>query len=119
VCGIAGVVTVLGDLAVFLRYMLDTSTAPARAGFGAEWTACSLIVQSGGLEPARGLFWLPAPGTADEQDVWVHYGFTGTGMWISPRLHRWAVLLTNELCCTRDRRPLTGVRSTFRQLAFS
>jgi CubicO group peptidase (beta-lactamase class C family) len=119
VCGIAGAFTVLDDLAVFLRYMLDTSTAPARAGFGAQWTARSLTVQTGGLEPARGLFWHPAPGTADEQDVWVHYGFTGTGMWISPQQHRWAVLLTNKLYYTRDRQPLTDVRNTFRQLVFS
>lgn len=36
VCGIAGVVTVLDDLARFLRYMLDASTAPVEAGFGAN-----------------------------------------------------------------------------------
>ncbi|MFD8003005.1 serine hydrolase domain-containing protein [Streptomyces mirabilis] len=119
VCGIAGAFTVLGDLIRFLRYMLDASVAPAPAGFGAEWTAYSLTVQTGGLEPARGLFWHPAPGTTDEQDVWVHYGFTGTGMWISPDQDRWAVLLTNKLYYTRDRQPLTDVRNTFRQLAFS
>ncbi|MGW4979218.1 serine hydrolase domain-containing protein [Streptomyces mirabilis] len=119
VCGIAGAFTVLGDLIRFLRYMLDASAAPAQAGFGAEWTASSLTVQTGGLEPARGLLWHPAPGTTDEQDVWVHYGFTGTGMWISPDQDRWAVLLTNKLYYTRDRQPLTDVRNTFRQLAFS
>ncbi|MFD8219240.1 serine hydrolase domain-containing protein [Streptomyces sp. NPDC059697] len=119
VCGIAGAFTVLDDLAVFLRYMLDASAAPAQAGFGAEWTAYSLTVQTDGLEPARGLFWHPAPGTTGEQDVWVHYGFTGTGMWISPDQDRWAALLTNKLYYTRDRQPLTDVRNTFRQLAFS
>ncbi|MFE5082869.1 serine hydrolase domain-containing protein [Streptomyces mirabilis] len=119
VCGIAGAFTVLGDLIRFLRYMLDVSAAPAQAGFGAEWTAYSLTVQTGGLEPARGLFWHPAPGTTGEKDVWVHYGFTGTGMWISPVQDRWAVLLTNKLYYTRDRQPLTDVRNTFRQLAFS
>ncbi|TXR99666.1 class A beta-lactamase-related serine hydrolase [Streptomyces sp. col6] len=119
VCGIAGVFTVLDDLAVFLRYMLDHTTAPAEAGFGAEWSAHSLTVQTGGLQPERGLFWHPAPGTTDEQDVWVHYGFTGTGMWISPTQDRWAVLLTNKLYYTRDRQPLTDVRNSFRQLAFA
>jgi CubicO group peptidase (beta-lactamase class C family) len=68
---------------------------------------------------ARGLFWHPASGTAEEQDVWVHYGFTGTGIWISPRLQRWAVLLTNKLYYTRDHQPLTDVRNSFRELAFS
>ncbi|MFK0154319.1 serine hydrolase domain-containing protein [Streptomyces sp. NPDC090493] len=119
VCGIAGVFTVLDDLAVFLRHMLDASAAPAQVGFGAEWIAYSLTVKTNGLEPARGLFWHPAPGTIDEQDVWVHYGFTGTSMWISPAQDQWAVLLTNKLYYTRDRQPLTDVRNGFRQLAFA
>ncbi|AJF67744.1 serine hydrolase domain-containing protein [Streptomyces vietnamensis] len=119
VCGIAGTFTVLDDLTAFLRYMLDPTTAPAEAGFGAEWTTHSLTVQTGGLQPERGLFWHPAPGTTDEQDVWVHYGFTGTGMWISPAQDRWAVLLTNKLYYTRDRQPLTDIRNTFRELAFT
>lgn len=49
----------------------------------------------------------------------MHYGFTGTGMWISLTGGRWAVLLTNKLYYTRDRGPLTEVRSTFRNRAFS
>ncbi|MFB6836996.1 serine hydrolase domain-containing protein [Streptomyces sp. NPDC056361] len=119
VCGIAGTFTVLDDLAIFLRYMLDLTMAPTRAGFGAEWTAHSLIVQTGDLQPKRGLFWHPAPGTTADQDVWVHYGFTGTGMWISPSQDRWAVLLTNKLYYTRDRQPLTDVRNAFCQEAFA
>ncbi|MCX4455753.1 beta-lactamase family protein [Streptomyces sp. NBC_01728] len=118
VCGIAGAFTALDDLAVFLRYMLDTAATPGRAGFGPAWTAESLTVQTGALEPARGLFWHPAPETRPTDDVWVHYGFTGTGMWISPRQRRWAVLLTNKLFYTRDRQPLTEVRNAFRALAF-
>ncbi|MFC4327624.1 serine hydrolase domain-containing protein [Streptomyces andamanensis] len=119
VCGIAGVFTVLDDLAVFLRYMLDTSTSLGRAGFGPDWTRQSLTVQTGTLKPVRGLFWHPAPGTHPAEDIWVHYGFTGTGMWISPHQGRWAVLLTNKLYYTRDRQPLTDVRNTFRALAFA
>jgi len=119
VCGIAGVFTVLDDLVRFLRYLLDPATTPAEAGFGPAWTARSLTVQTGGLQPARGLFWHPAPGTTDEQDIWVHYGFTGTGMWFSPTRDRWAVLLTNKLYYTRDRQPLTDIRNSFRGLAFA
>ena len=118
VCGIAGVFTVLDDLAALLRYMLDGSTSNTSAGFTSEWTACSLTIQTGGLQPARGLFWHPAPYTSVEEDVWVHYGFTGTGVWISPAKARWAVLLTNKLYYTRDRAPLTDVRNAFRALAF-
>ncbi|WKX72164.1 serine hydrolase [Streptomyces sp. XD-27] len=118
VCGIAGAFTVLDDLTVFLRYMLDTAAAPGRAGFGPAWTTESLTIQTGTLEPARGLFWHPAPGTAPADDVWVHYGFTGTGMWVCPRRRRWAVLLTNKLYYTRDRQPLTDLRNAFRELSF-
>lgn len=119
VCGIAGTFTVADDLATFLRYMLDTTTASGEAGFGGQWTAHSLRIHTGGLQPERGLFWHPAPGTTDEQDVWVHYGFTGTGMWISPEQDRWAVLLTNKIYYTRDRQPLTDIRNAFRELAFT
>ncbi|MCX5240472.1 beta-lactamase family protein [Streptomyces prunicolor] len=119
VCGIAGAFTVAADLTAFLRYMLDASTTPTEAGFGTEWTSHSLTIQTGGLQPERGLFWHPAPGTTHDQDVWVHYGFTGTGMWISPAKDRWAVLLTNKLYYTRDRQPLTDIRNCFRELAFA
>jgi CubicO group peptidase (beta-lactamase class C family) len=66
----------------------------------------------------RGLFWHPAPETESTHDVWAHYGFTGTGMWVSPRLGRWAVLLTNKLYYTRDQQALADVRNAFRKLAF-
>jgi CubicO group peptidase (beta-lactamase class C family) len=118
VCGIAGTFTVADDLTAFLRYMLDHTTAPAQAGFGAEWTAYSLTVHTGGLQPERGLFWHPAPCTSDDDDIWVHYGFTDTGMWISPAKDQWSVLLTNKLYYTRDRQPLTDIRNSFRELAF-
>ncbi|MFJ8044118.1 serine hydrolase domain-containing protein [Kitasatospora sp. NPDC096147] len=117
VAGIAGVFSVAEDLGLFLRHLLAPSARPT--GFGAAWTAESLRVWTGGLEPARGLFWYPAPGTGEAEDVWVHYGFTGTGMWVSPRLGRWAVLLTNKVYVTRDREPMTTVRNRFRELAFA
>ncbi|MER8186971.1 serine hydrolase domain-containing protein [Kitasatospora sp. NPDC094015] len=119
VCGIAGAFSTAGDLSRFLRYMLDPATAANTPGFGPGWTEESLTVQTGGLEPVRGLFWHPAPGTDPTDHVWVHYGFTGTGMWISPKLGTWAVLLTNKLYLTRDREPLTGIRNRFRKLVFS
>ncbi len=80
---------------------------------GAVWA-----VQTGALEPVRGLFWHPDLGNSLSDDIWGHYGFTGTGMWISPRRRRWAVLLTNKLYYTRDRQPLADVRNAFRGMAF-
>ncbi|NEB93259.1 serine hydrolase domain-containing protein [Streptomyces bauhiniae] len=109
VCGIAGTFTVVDDLAMFLHRLLDTPSA---------WTSESLTIQTGALEPTRGLFWHPAAGTTPTGGVWVHYGFTGTGMWISPQQQRWAVLLTNKLYYTRGRQPLTEIRNAFRRLSF-
>ncbi|MFI1184377.1 serine hydrolase domain-containing protein [Streptomyces sp. NPDC020799] len=118
VCGIAGAFSVLDDLTRFLRYMLDPATAPARPGFGPNWVEESLSVHTGTLEPVRGLFWHPAPGTDPADRTYVHYGFTGTGMWISPKQGTWAVLLTNKLYYTRDRQPLTDIRNEFRKTLF-
>ncbi|MEC3891823.1 serine hydrolase domain-containing protein [Nocardiopsis sp. LDBS1602] len=115
VCGIAGAFSTAPDVGRFLAHML----APEEGmGFGEKWVAESLRVQTGELEPRRGLFWHPAPGTDPEEDVWVHYGFTGTGAWICPRQERWAVLMTNKLYYTRDREPITELRGAFRQAAF-
>lgn len=116
VCGIAGVFSTAADLGNFATHLL----APANdTQFGAKWTSESLRIQTGDLEPARGLFWHPAPGTTPDDDVWVHYGFTGTGLWVSPKHDRWATLLTNKLYYTRDREPIAEVRNAFRTLAFS
>ncbi|NEC86210.1 serine hydrolase [Streptomyces sp. SID12501] len=120
VCGIAGAFSVLEDLATFLRYLLAPAQVSESPGFGAGWIKESLQIHTGELSPPRGLFWHPAPGTAPKtDDIWVHYGFTGMGVWISPGKNRWATLLTNKLYYTRDREPLTLVRNTFRSLAFT
>ncbi|MEU2871585.1 serine hydrolase domain-containing protein [Streptomyces olivoreticuli] len=119
VCGIAGTFSVLEDLTRFLRYMLDPTITPAQPGFGPNWVEDSLTVQTGALEPVRGLFWHLAPGTDPADRTYVHYGFTGTGMWLSPKNGTWAVLLTNKLHYTRDRQPITETRNRFRELAFS
>ncbi|MEV1177280.1 serine hydrolase domain-containing protein [Nonomuraea sp. NPDC049784] len=115
VCGIAGTFSTLGDLARFQRHLLAPGIA-GPAGFGAGWIAESLQVHTGVLTPPRGLFWHPADSTDDH--VYVHYGFTGTGMWISPKRERWAVLLTNKLYYSRERGPLMAIRNAFRVLAF-
>ncbi|MGC0416318.1 serine hydrolase domain-containing protein [Embleya sp. AB8] len=118
VCGIAGAFSVLDDLARFLRYLLDAASAGSGPGFGPAWVEESLTVHTGELEPARGLFWHPAPSTDPADGTYVHYGFTGTAMWISTKQNRWAILLTNKIYYTRDREPLTAVRNEFRKLVF-
>lgn len=118
VSGIAGAFSTLDDLTKLLRYLLDPATAATPAGFGPEWTRESLNVHTGDLEPARGLFWHPAPGTDPADQSWTHYGFTGTAIWLNPKQNRWAALLTNKLYYTRDREPLAHVRDQFREIVF-
>ncbi|MBB5787427.1 serine hydrolase domain-containing protein [Jiangella mangrovi] len=120
VCGSAGVFSDVGDLGRFLRYLLAPDQAPRRPGFGPAWVKESLKVQTGTLHPTRGLFWHPAPAPAgvDGSEVWAHFGFTGTAMWVSLRRRRWAVLLTNKLYYTRDSHPILDVRTSFARLAF-
>jgi CubicO group peptidase (beta-lactamase class C family) len=116
VCGISGAFSTADDLALFLRHMLNPDAD--QAAFGPGWIDQSLTVHTGGLEPARGLFWHPAPGADPAEDTWVHYGFTGTGAWLNRLQGRWALLLTNKVYYTRDREPLTEVRNTFRKIVF-
>ncbi|SEF13965.1 serine hydrolase domain-containing protein [Jiangella alba] len=120
VCGSAGVFSVAADLGAFLRYLLAPDQAPRRPGFGPAWIKESLKVQTGQLAPARGLFWHPAPTPpgVGGRDVWAHFGFTGTAMWVSVRRRRWAVLLTNKLFYTRDSGPILGLRKAFCRYAF-
>lgn len=115
-CGIAGAFSTAADLGAFAAHLLAPN---ASVEFSANWTAESLRIQTGGLEPARGLFWHPAPGSEPADDIWVHYGFTGTGLWVSPKQDRWATLLTNKLYYTRDREPIAEVRNEFRRAALS
>ncbi|MEU4233311.1 serine hydrolase domain-containing protein [Nonomuraea sp. NPDC026600] len=118
VCGIAGVFSTLGDVERFLRHLIADEDA-AEAGFGRKWVEESLQIHTGGLEPARGLFWLPAPSTDPSEGVFVHYGFTGTAMWVNRERGRWAALLTNKLYCSRQREAIARVRDVFRSLAFT
>ncbi|MEU8619417.1 serine hydrolase domain-containing protein [Streptomyces sp. NPDC048623] len=115
-CGIAGTFATAGDLGRFLRQVLDPVRPPAP--FGTDWVTESLRVRTGELVPHRGLFWHLAPGTTPADDIWTHYGFTGTGMWVSPARGRWAVLLTNKLYFTRATVPVTRVRNAFRAAVF-
>lgn len=117
VCGISGVFSTLDDLAAFAFHMLEP-VRTADAGFGERWIRESLTVHTGTQEPARGLFWHLAPGTGPAAGVWVHYGFTGTALWIVPDQGLWAVLLTNKVYFSRDREPLAQVRDGFRELVF-
>ncbi|MEU0966077.1 serine hydrolase domain-containing protein [Streptomyces sp. NPDC005917] len=120
VCGNSGVFSVLPDLAVFLRHLLQPGQDAGRPGLGIAWIKESLRLQTGELAPGGGLFWRPAPGTVSgTDDIWEHCGSGAAGAWVSPRQGRWAVLLTNARYYTRDYGSLIHVRDTFRSLAFA
>ncbi|MEY9854955.1 CubicO group peptidase (beta-lactamase class C family) [Catenulispora sp. GAS73] len=120
ICGISGTFSHATDLGHFLRYLLNPEAAVGPVGFGRRWIRESLRLHTAALDPARGLFWQPSPKTVTgEEDIWLHYGFTGTGMWVSQERERWAVLLTNKVYYSRDRGPIAEVRNEFRRLVFS
>lgn len=100
------------DLVRFLRHLLSPAPAPTPEGGAAitrAWTAESLRIRTGELAPARGLLWHPAP-----HGVWTHPAPAdhGQALWISPRYHRWAMLLPTPA----GPRPL---RSAFREAVFA
>ncbi|MCM9076860.1 serine hydrolase [Streptomyces spororaveus] len=80
----------LVDLVRFLCRLLDPGDPAGPPGISRAWTTESLRIRTGELTPARGLLWDPAP-----HGVWTHHapGPGGPALWISPRHHRWAVLL--------------------------
>ena len=117
VCGISGLFSNVRDLQRFLQAMLAQERRHG-AVVDAGWVRDSLTVQTGSLNPARGLFWHPAAGTGPQDDIWCHLGFTGTAMWLSPRRGRYAVLLTNKLYYTRDSARINALRRDFMRRAF-
>ena len=118
VCGISGLFSDVPDLQRFLRAMLAAASGQQGGVFDAGWVRDSLRVQTGTLSPSRGLFWHPAAGTAQQDDIWCHLGFTGTAMWLSPRRGRYAVLLTNKLYYTREFDRINDIRRDFMRYAF-
>ncbi|GAA3026511.1 serine hydrolase domain-containing protein [Kitasatospora sp. NPDC127116] len=115
VSGNAGAFSTARDLARFLTALL---APPPGAPWGEPWIDESLREHTGGLAPARGLSWLHAPGTDPAEGTFVHYGFTGTGFWVSRRLGRWALLLTNKVHYDRGIQQLTDLRNAFRRAVF-
>ncbi|MFF4380068.1 serine hydrolase domain-containing protein [Kitasatospora sp. NPDC001547] len=115
VSGNAGAFSTARDLARFLTALL---APPPALPWGGAWIGESLREQTGGLAPARGLSWLCAPGTDPAEGTFVHYGFTGTGFWVSRRLGRWALLLTNKVHYDRGVQRLTELRNAFRRAVF-
>ncbi|MER7827984.1 hypothetical protein ABTX85_36125 [Streptomyces sp. NPDC096097] len=98
----------LADLGRFLRHLLAPGNPAASTGISRTWTTESLRIRTGELTPARGLLWDPAP-----HGIWTHHAPQDGGptLWISPRHHRWAVLLPTAGQSTS--------RTAFREAAFA
>ncbi|WP_030154017.1 hypothetical protein [Streptomyces sp. NRRL S-244] len=88
------------DLGRFLSHLLSAAEHPLTRA----WITESLRIRTGELTPARGLLWHPAP-----HGTWA-YGESQT-LWLSPRLHRWALLLPTH--------PPGPLRTAFREAAFT
>ena len=117
VCGAAGAFSPTADLGIFARHILAPDRTPGV--FSADWIKLSLQIQTGDLEPARGLSWYPVPDTTPPDEIWVHLGFTGGSLWVSPAQGRWAALLTNSLYYGRRLPRMTELRAAFRAVAFA
>lgn len=101
-----------------MRHLLALLDGRADAvGFDADWLRASLRIATGELAPPRGLFWHPAIGTALDDDIWCHHGFTGTSLFLSPRRRRYGVLLTNKVYFTRETEAINALRRAFVDLA--
>ncbi|MFI6447641.1 serine hydrolase domain-containing protein [Kitasatospora sp. NPDC050543] len=111
VCGSAGAFATAGDLGLFLTSLLRPSARE-------DWVERSLREHTNGLTPTRGLSWLCAAGADPAHGIFMHYGFTGTAIWLSRSLGRWAVLLTNKVHYSRDIQLLTDLRTAFRREVF-
>ncbi|MDW8239045.1 MAG: serine hydrolase domain-containing protein [Acidobacteriota bacterium] len=76
-----------------------------------------------GLNPHRSLGWMlastpgSAAGSALSRDAFGHTGFTGTSLWIEPRLERVYILLTNRTHPRLTDANMNHVRQTFHALA--
>ncbi|MFE6844965.1 hypothetical protein [Streptomyces sp. NPDC057686] len=90
----------LADLVRFLSHLLSPADHPVTRA----WITESLRIRTGELTPARGLLWHPAP-----HGTW-SYGEAPT-VWLSPRRHRWAILLPTH--------PPGSLRQTFRNSVFA
>ncbi|MFG2874868.1 hypothetical protein ACGFYU_07625 [Streptomyces sp. NPDC048337] len=98
----------LADLVRFLSHLLaPADTGSAGTGISRAWTGESLRIRTGELTPPRGLLWHPTP-----HGAWSHHAPTpaGPALWISPRHHRWALLLPTT--------PHPHLRTSFRDTAF-
>ncbi|MFF8268647.1 hypothetical protein ACF059_14765 [Streptomyces sp. NPDC016562] len=80
----------LADLVRFQSHLLSPADTAGSAALTRTWVTESLRIRTGELTPARGLLWHPAP-----HGVWCHHAAQGGGpaLWVSPRHHRWALLL--------------------------
>ncbi|KOY54211.1 serine hydrolase [Streptomyces sp. XY332] len=90
----------LADLGRFLVHLVSPVDHPVSRA----WITESLRIRTGELTPSRGLLWHPS-----RHGTW-SYG-EAPAVWVSPRLHRWAILLPTH--------PPGPLRQTFRDAAFA
>jgi CubicO group peptidase (beta-lactamase class C family) len=121
VSGNAGVFSTGPDLCKFAQMLLDEGSVGTKQIVKSEtidqWTTCQ------SRRSSRGLGWDTPYGpysrfaSAFSPQSFGHTGFTGTSIWIDPKLYAYVILLTNRVHPTADNKKQTRFRKPFHDAA--
>lgn len=123
VCGHAGLFSTALDLARVAQAMLTGRAQKGQDLLQPQTIRVMTANHTRGMNLARGLGWqkkdprLTPAGDLFTAESYGHTGFTGTCMWIDPKLDVYAVLLTNRVHPSRESSALTRDRHIFHNLA--
>ncbi len=124
VSGNAGVFSTAPDLCKFAQMMLDEGAAPSgkqliKPETIDTWTTCQ------SRRSSRALGWDTPYGPYSKfaasfsPQSFGHTGFTGTSIWIDPKLYAYVILLTNRVHPTADNKKQIRFRRPFHESASS
>lgn len=109
VSGHAGLFSTAADLAIYAQMLLNGGHYGDKRVLSSRSVELMVSPQTEGLNERRGLGWLlQGESTVTAGDLlsklaFGHTGFTGTSLWIDPRVDLIAVLLTNRVHPSRER----------------
>lgn len=121
--GHAGLFASLEDLVKFCQFLLGGPADGDR--YLPSLGTIHAFVRRQSMASSRALGWdtrslagYSSAGKLFGRHAYGHTGFTGTSIWIDPEAERFAVLLTNRVCPTRDNEGLGDIRPLFADLAY-
>ncbi len=119
VTGHAGLFSTSYDLAVFSQMMLNRGFYGSVRVLRDETVEEAVRVWVENGSKRFGLGWAKPLESTLPQDSYGHTGFTGTSIWISPKLNLFVILLTNRIHPSRDNpacKRIIDVRTAFHRL---